>query len=374
VSVDFRRDVYCLLGLPFDAVDQSAAIESIRLAAARRTPFFISTPNLNWLVGCLVDSGFRDSVVESDLSLADGMSILWVARLLKIPIRERVAGSDWFDKLRAETSAPLSVYLFGGTDGVAEAASKRLNTERGGLVCVGYENPGIGSADELSRREFIGRINASNAHILVVSLGAQKGQAWIVRNRARISVPVISHLGAVLGFVAGTIQRAPVWVRKSGLEWLWRIKEEFGLWRRYMGDGLAFLSLIATRVFPYALYLARNRVDERQLAAARIELIEQGPFCIVRLKGPWIRQNVGPLRDCFSSVAKLGKSVRLEVENVTDVDSAFIALVMLLRSHQTRHGLGFRIVSPPARVRRVIRFCCADFLYLDNANASLRNA
>ena len=130
------------------------------------------------------------------------------------------------------------MYSFGGPDGVAEAAWRQLRFESKGLTCVGYESPGFGSIDEMSTEGIIQRINTSKADVLVVSLGARKGQAWIERNRRRLDVPVISHLGAVLHFVAGTVKRAPAWMQRIGLEWLWRIRQEPRLWRRYLLDGL----------------------------------------------------------------------------------------------------------------------------------------
>jgi len=86
-------------------------------------------------------------------------------------------------------------------------------------------------------------INASQADFLVVALGAKKGQAWILHNLEHLQVPVVSHLGAVVNFVAGTVQRAPAAWQRAGLEWLWRIKEEPALFGRYWNDGLALFGL-----------------------------------------------------------------------------------------------------------------------------------
>lgn len=208
----------------------------------------------------------------------------------------------------------------------------------------------------------IRRINASNADFLVVALGARKGQAWIQHNRARISVPVISHLGAVLNFVAGIVKRAPSWMQSSGFEWLWRIKEEPGLWRRYFSDGLAFIRLLATRVIPYAWYLRRNEPDPDELATACVETTEKGQYTIVRLRGAWAQQNIGPLRDCFSKVVLARKDVRLDMGGVTYVDSAFVGLVMLLRGHQEQQGRRLLMVELQEPVRRVIKYSCADYL------------
>ena len=340
----------------------AGAVRRIRQAVREHWPCFLSTPNLNFLIGCLTDVRFRDSVINSDLSIADGMPLVWIARFLGIPIGERVAGSGLFEALRNDTSEHLSVYFFGGADGVAETACHRLNAESSGLMCAGYESPGYGSIEDMSSDATIAKINASGADFLLVSLSAKKGQAWIKYNRARISVPVISCLGATLNFTAGTVNRAPAWMQNIGLEWLWRVKEEPMLWRRYFGDGLALLTLLVTRVFPYAWYMQHHKPNADQLATASAETREEGQNCIVRLRGAWTQRNMVSLRDCFSKAVLAGMDVRLEMDGVTHVDSAFLGLVMLLQAHQTRHGKRLLMVSLPEPVRRVIKYCCAEYL------------
>lgn len=367
MAVDFNREVYCLLGLPFDAVEMAGTVRRLRQAVRERQPCFLSTPNLNFLIGCLTDVRFRASVINSDLSIADGMPLVWIARLLGIPIRERVSGGTLFDTLRYGPGEQLSVFFFGGPDGAAEAACGRLTYEDKGLTCVGYESPGFGSIEEMSTEEIIQRVNASKADFLVVALGARKGQAWIVHNRQRVNVPVISHLGSVLNFAAGTVNWAPAWMRNVGLEWLWRIKEEPMLWRRYVRDGLALLTLLVTRVLPYAWYLQRHKADADLLAAASVETREERQNYIVRLRGAWTQWNIAPLRECFSKAVLTRKDVRLEMGGVTYVDSAFIGLVMLLQGHQTQHCRQLLIVSPQKPVRRVIKYCCAEYLCLSTA-------
>jgi len=330
----------------------------------QRTPCLISTPNLNFLIGCLKDDQFRDSVIHSDLSIADGMPLIWIARSMGIPIRTRVAGSDLFEQLKNERAAPLGVYFFGGMAGVAEAACRRLNAESAGVLCVGYEFPGLGSIEEMSGDASIAKINASDADFLLVALGAKKGQTWIVRNRARISVPVISHLGAVLNFVAGTVNRAPGWVQKTGLEWLWRIKEEPMLWRRYFWDGLAFLSLLATRVLPYTWYLHINKRNAHLLAPTSVEAWDEKHYYIIRLKGAWRQSNIAPLRDCFAKAVRAEKHIKLDTSGVAYIDSAFVGLTILLQGHQKQQGRQLLIDSPSKNVRRVIKYCCAEYLYL----------
>jgi N-acetylglucosaminyldiphosphoundecaprenol N-acetyl-beta-D-mannosaminyltransferase len=361
LSPDFDREVHCILGLPIDAVDLASAERRIRAAVTNRSGCFLSTPNVNFLVACQSDDAFRNSVINSDLSVADGMPLVWLARVMGIPIRERVAGSSLFDALRAGHGAPLSVYFFGGPDGVAREAWRRLRFEARGLTCVGYESPGFGSIDELSSPAAIARINASGADILVVSLGARKGQAWIERNRALLNVPVIAHLGAVVGFAAGRVNRAPAWMQRAGLEWLWRIKEEPALWQRYIHDGLGLLMLVLTRALPYAWHARRNRADAEQLAQAKVAAAHEHVF-VIRLEGPWTQSNMPRLRRCFYEAARARKHVQLDLAGVTHVDSAFVALVMLLHAHQKQHGRRLLIGLVPERIRRVIEYCGAGFL------------
>jgi len=356
---DFERDVHCLLGLPIDAIDLAGAEKRIRAAAKTRLPCFMSTPNVNFLVASRSDQAFRDAVLHSDLSVADGMPLVWLARLTGIPLHERVAGANLFEALsRGSDARRLAVYFFGGPQGVAEAAGRRLGREAKGLVCVGHESPGFGSVEEMSSEDTIRRINASNADLLVVSLGARKGQAWIERNRARLNVPVVSHLGAVVDFAAGRIRRAPPWMQRAGLEWLWRIKEQPSLWRRYSSDGLALALLLLTRVLPYVWYM-RSRWHP---ADAGIEARDTRHVYSIVLRGAWTHANIAGLRRAFSQAARSGKDVRLEMTAVSHVDSAFVGLVMLLLSYLQQHHRRLAIVAVPSRVRRVLDYCCAEFL------------
>lgn len=358
----FMREVHCLLGLPFDATDTEAVVTVIQDAVAHRRKCVFSTPNLNFLVACLRDEPFRDSVIESDLSIADGMPLVWVARMLGVPIRERVAGSNVFERLRRAEVNRMSVYFFGGPPGAARAACDRLNADSSGMRCVGFESPGFGSVDDVSAGDMIDRVNESGADFVVVALGARKGQEWIVRNRDRLSAPVISHLGAVLNFVAGSVRRAPPWMQRAGLEWVWRIREEPRLVRRYFVDGLSFLRLIATRVFPYWWYQTAVRTSAKDLADARFERAEAGQELEIRLCGAWTLQNLQPLRECLASAALTDMDVSLVMKGVTYVDSAFLGLILLLYGDRKRRGRRLRCIATTQSVRRIYRYACVEFL------------
>lgn len=243
------RQCVTVAGLPFDVVDAAGAVERLCAAMVDGQRLFLSTPNLNFLVAAQSDEAFRASVLASDLSVADGMPVLWLARLQGTPLPERVAGSTLFERLRAGEgqallARPIKVYFFGGPPGVAQKACDALNAEGGHMRGVGAHSPGFGTVEDMSAPEVIDAINASGADFLVVALGAKKGQAWIMHNLGRLTVPVVSHLGAVVNFVAGTVERAPLAWQRWGLEWLWRIRQEPALYRRYVADGVVLLKLM----------------------------------------------------------------------------------------------------------------------------------
>src|SRR5215510_2360095 len=252
---ELSREVYCLQGIPVDAIDMTEVVRRIETAAATRSPFLISTPNVNFLIGSRYDEHFRESLLRSDLCPADGMPLVWIAKLTGVPIRKRVAGSDIFEVMKAayDPARRLKLYLFGGGEGAATAAAKALDAKACGWSCVGRMNPGFGSVDTMSTSEIIDEINASDADFLAVALGAAKGQAWLLQNHDRLRIPVRAHLGATVNFLGGKVRRAPAWLRVSGLEWLWRIKEEPQLWKRYVKDGAELFGLMVAHVLPLAI-------------------------------------------------------------------------------------------------------------------------
>jgi N-acetylglucosaminyldiphosphoundecaprenol N-acetyl-beta-D-mannosaminyltransferase len=362
---DFDRNVFCLLGLPFDAVSMDEALAKVRGDIALRVPCFLSTPNLNFLVGARSDADFRNSVIHSELSVADGMPLVWLARLLSIPIRERVSGSGLFDALwHGPTDKPICVYFFGGPDGVAEQASAIINSgKKPSMRCVGFECPGFGGVEDMSSEQTITRINQSNADFLVVALGARKGQEWIEHNRSRLTVPLISHLGAVVNFVAGSVSRAPVWMQRSGLEWLWRIKEEPGLWRRYWNDGVALLGLLVTHVLPYALWLQLRAHTLKNRAFS----IESGPSAdpdnVHILVSGFVPNIISTeVRALFRNAAMVRGSVLLDLSRARYVSPAFLGLLLMLKKHVDNRGSELKLLGITTELRRIFEWTGLGYL------------
>mgnify|MGYP003385737794 CR=1 FL=1 len=355
-----ERNTYCVLGLPFDVTNLQGAVDKVNSSLESSTPCFISTPNLNFVIATQSDTDFFDSVVESDLSVADGMPLIWVAKLLGVPITERVAGSTLFDELSKQPrDKKIKVYFFGGQEGVAQRAHQQLNDTSVGMVSCGFYDPGFVSIDQMSDVAIIEEINAAKPDFIVVALGAKKGQAWIQKNRGQLHAPVISHLGAVINFVAGGVERAPIAWQRLGLEWVWRIKQEPALWKRYLLDGTAFIVLMMTKVLPLAVY---DRVLKKRTGYNRVNRFEHKPEGrdTIRLSGSFRYGQLALIKKFLSSILERKQAndglttVVLDVAGVEYLDGAFIATLLLFQQGLQVQDRAMVLMNVSTRIKWIL--------------------
>lgn len=351
LEAELDRRAYCLFGILVDEISMSEVVTMVTGARGLyRT--LISTANVNFLVSSQFDPHFRETLRTSDLCTIDGAALAWLARRVRIPIRERVAGSDLFDALVARTAGadPLRVFFFGGDAGVAEEAARSLAREGIGVTCVGYLDPGRGSVEELSGESVIETINASGADFLVVALGAVKGQSWLAHNAERITVPLRSHLGAVLAFRAGRVRRAPPSWRARGVEWLWRIKEEPHLWKRYAWDGLCLSGIVAFRLAPLALLdvLAPPRGHG---IALRGSSLDEGR-CRLVLEGDARLGGVEALLVTLKNTLVHATSLVIDLAHVRCLDARTAGLLFVIRNAMRARGGSMTLagIGPLARL------------------------
>jgi len=364
-SDDFAREVYGVLGIPIDVTDTETALHKIEDAVAVREPFLISTPNLNFLAISRSDPNFRDTLLESDLSTVDGISILLVARLLGVPITKRITGVDIFESFKhvSDPHRRIKLFLFGGPEGVAAAACSKLNAETDGTMCAGSFYPGFCTVDEMSSATIIDIVNSSDADFLAVALGAKKGQAWLQRNRDAITIPVRAHLGATINYQAGTLKRAPVLLRKLGLEWLWRIKEEPQLWKRYSDDAMVLLRLLLTRVIPLIILARWQRLrsgrDDQNLLLRRNE---DHKSVILSINGVATAPNVSKAVPYFRDVVAAAKDVVINFTGIRMMDARFIGLLLMLDKQLKKQKLHLRFTGVPPKIEKIFRLNGFGFL------------
>lgn len=357
------RNVSCILGLPFDSINMEETIDRVHFSANNNIPLFISTPNLNFLIASQKKSSFKNSVINSDLSVADGKPLIWIARLLNVDIPERVAGSDLIEGLIKNEKGykALKVYFFGGEAGVGETACNVLNYSESGLECVGHFYPGFGSIDDMSSKNIIDNINQSGADFIIVSLGAKKGQAWIEKNRSKLQAPITSHLGAVVNFIAGTVNRSPKLFQKMGLEWLWRIKEEPALWKRYFFDGLSLIFLFIFKVMPLTL-LIKFRTKTKKVIKPKIS--ESESVLSVELDGYCDSSKYIEIDQAVSELNHLSKNVKITLKKDSYVDLTFIASLQILKNKLSLDDRELHIISKSSYSTKLFYYSCCEYLLM----------
>ena len=357
---------YALLGLPVHALSETETVEQLWLATRARRQLILTTPNLNFAVACRKDRAFRQTVLASDLVVADGMPLVWVARLLGIPIPERVAGSSVFESIRTtpppDNGPRMRVFFFGGQPGVAQQAHDRVNAGSPGMESVGFLDPGFGSVEQMGSKVIIDAINSADPDFLVVALGAAKGQAWIEQNRHRLYARVISHLGAVVNFSAGSVQRSPLWMQRLGLEWLWRIKEEPQLWRRYGADGLALMGMLLSELLPLWVFRRSGFLRASRVQKAEIQLKWNKGTAVLSLAGDCTISVCHQLDTCIEKVVDSRGPLTVDLEALRFIDEAALASLMCLLGARQMRRLPVAFSGASASVKRQLHWHGANYL------------
>ena len=210
-------------------------------------PSYVVTPNAQHVLSLQRDTDFRDIYDKAFLAVPDGVSLLWSAKFLKTPLNGRVNGTDLFEELSAVAEKKgLKIFLLGGRPGAAEAAKRTLQARHPNLKIVGTYCPPYGFESQPGELALINsKIKAAAPDILFVGLGAPKQEKWIYNNYQELGVPVSLGIGVSFELVADMVQRAPLWMQKWGLEWLFRlIVEPKRLWKRYVMGNPQFMWLV----------------------------------------------------------------------------------------------------------------------------------
>lgn len=236
-----------------DALGFEQALDAIERLALSGAGGAVYTPNVDHLVTAERSPAFREAYAAASLSLADGMPLLWAARLLGTPLPAKVSGSDLFEPLMARAAAVgLGVYLLGGTPEVSAAAETQLTSA--GVRITGRSSPLIQATGGPEEAALAAQIRESGARLAVIALGSPKQELFIHRNRQQLGPVVALGLGAAMDFATGAVRRAPRLLQVAGLEWLFRLAQEpRRLARRYLVDDRRFAAILwRTRRTPRA--------------------------------------------------------------------------------------------------------------------------
>ena len=237
-----------IAGIRVCNLSEDEAIAAIERLVAAGGSHYAAVVNAAKLVAANTDDKLKRALLEADLVTADGMSVVWASRLLGHPLKERVTGIDMFERLAARAAdRDWAVYFLGARDESVRGTVERLIIAHPKLRVAGYCN-GYFKASESAA---VARaINESKADLLFVAMGSPAQEYWIAENVGLAGVRFALGVGGSFDHVSGLARRAPQWMRRSGLEWLYRlIREPRRLWRRYLIGNSVFLWLVVRQRF-----------------------------------------------------------------------------------------------------------------------------
>ncbi|MCX4161559.1 MULTISPECIES: WecB/TagA/CpsF family glycosyltransferase [Paraburkholderia] len=206
-----------------------------------------SVVNVAKLVHMQRDKELADAVNACDIVNADGMGVVWGARLLGFDVPERVTGVDLFDHLLAMASAQgHPVFLLGAKEHVVARVAHIVQRQYPGLIIAGFQHGYFWEGEAA----VVEKIRESGARLLFVAITSPKKETFINRWRDQLGVSFVMGVGGTFDVVAGDVKRAPTWIQASGLEWLYRVwQEPRRMWRRYLTTNARFAWMMTRAMF-----------------------------------------------------------------------------------------------------------------------------
>lgn len=226
-------------------VTAQQAADAVLEWARRRRPAVVVTPNVDHVVLLERDPVFRSAYGSAHLQLCDGMPLKVLASLAGTPVPARITGIDLFEEVcRRSAEEHLRVFVAGGMPDVLARGIANLRERFPGLEVSGHSPP-VGFEDTPAEEELVRAMLEADPHVVAVCFGAPRSEVWAIR-RLGTHAAVYLCVGAAIDVVAGARRRAPAWMQRAGLEWLFRLLQEPGrLWRRYLVRDVAFLGVAA---------------------------------------------------------------------------------------------------------------------------------
>lgn len=211
-----------IMGIEFDNVTMDEALARAEEILRGEKVCFVVTPNAEIGYEAMKDAALCALLNEADLVLPDGAGVVLASKILKTPLKQKVAGVDFADALLARLSEMgRSVYLLGGKPGIAELAAEKMREKHPGLLVCGTHDGYF--KDEAP---IIKAINEAKPDVLFVCLGAPKQEHFMKNHQQELSCRLMAGLGGSLDAFAGTVKRAPKWMISCNLEWLYRLLKE----------------------------------------------------------------------------------------------------------------------------------------------------
>jgi N-acetylglucosaminyldiphosphoundecaprenol N-acetyl-beta-D-mannosaminyltransferase len=336
-----------LLGVPFDNVTTAETIDLIEQMVASRKPHYLATANVDFLVQAQHDVELRRILMDAHLVLCDGTPLVWASRILGNPLPERVAGSDLVPLLMQIASRKnYRVFFLGGEEQTVRRAVEVLRIKYPDLNIAGHYSPPFATLHEMDHEEIRRRIMEARPDLLFVAFGCPKQEKWISMHYRSLCIPVSVGVGATIDFIAGKVKRAPKWMQKSGLEWVFRlIQEPRRLFKRYANDLWWFGIGIAAQW--WEMRSQRKHPLPAQVPPSPMQQTWQRVKIPQRLDIETVRRDT---LMCEEAVAN-SRCCLLELNNVDFIDSTGMGLLIRLQKKARITGRQLILVAPSQAVK-----------------------
>ena len=347
-----------VMGLPLANVTASEAVEQIEELILSGGTHQVATANLDFWLNSLRDVHLHRIIAGCSLVLPDGMPLVWISKLLGNPLKERIAGVDMVPML-AELSARkgYGIYLLGGRPGVGERAANLLKEMYPGVNIVGHHAPPLVDLERMDHGDTLERIRQAKPDILMVAFGNPKQEKWIRMHAKRLGVPVSIGIGGSMDMLVGDVHRAPVWMQRSGLEWLGRCLQEPKrlmprYWRNFSGLALRLPLAILAR------FLQRPQ-------SAPSDITRSGDVGMVHLhlSGNLEGSTAHVLDRTVNSCIAGGQLLVLHLSGLRYASPEGLGALMCARQRLLATGLSLTLASVPARMKLLFSAWCLEPLF-----------
>jgi N-acetylglucosaminyldiphosphoundecaprenol N-acetyl-beta-D-mannosaminyltransferase len=261
-----RDDRVDILGVGISPIDLDDAVATIERWISEGSRNYVCVTGVHGVMEGRRDQRLRRVHNDAGMVTPDGMPLVWFSRLCGERRTDRVCGPDLMRKMTAVSSLRgYRQFYYGGAEGVADKLKQALITAHPKLDVVGTLCPPFRELTPEEDRAVVAEINAAHPDIVWVGLSTPKQEYWMANHLGRIEAPVMVGVGAAFDFLAGMKRRAPLWMQRNGLEWLFRLcSEPRRLWRRYAYIVPGFLLLAAGTVGRQAILYSVNAPSRLQ--------------------------------------------------------------------------------------------------------------
>ncbi len=353
------RKLLIILGVPIDDLDMPQALERLEsfILTGRATgrSHQIATINADFVVNSLHDPDLRRILQEADMATADGMPLVLGARLLGVPLADRVTGADLVPAL-AERAAEqgYSIFLLGARPGVGTRAAELLQQRYPGLRIAGVVAPPNLPIDQMDA-SILDQIRAARPDILLVAFGNPKQEKWIRMYARDLAVPVCIGVGGTFDMIAGVTRRAPAWMQRVGLEWLYRLAQEpRRLWRRYVHDLLYFGYFFVRQWWA----MRQGTAPAPLLPTSEKIIVEQ--TVILNIEGRMDLNNCAAFVERAEAAMQSSPNLIVNLSRATFLDSSAMGALVALANRARAAGGSLRLAGVPAEIARTLTLVRLD--------------